>query len=146
MPDFLLSVTAGCKGEIAFASAHVSELWVSESHRGQGVGGALFAEGFATAATLREETGHTTVGAMFAGNLLAVYKALRARYPDLAITVAGDDDRATAGNPGRMKAIEAADAVGGRIAFPTFCDRCDGSCTDFNDVAQCEATCRTGVA
>ena len=51
MPSFLLSVTgedgeltAGCKGEIAFASAHVSELWVSEDHRGQGLGSALLDE------------------------------------------------------------------------------------------------------
>ena len=51
MPSFLLTVTggdgkltAGCKGEIAFASAHVSELWVSEDHRGQGLGSALLAE------------------------------------------------------------------------------------------------------
>jgi len=50
MPSFLLHIaaengelTAGCKGEIAFASAHVSELWVAESHRGQGVGSALLA-------------------------------------------------------------------------------------------------------
>lgn len=32
------NMTAGCKGEIAFRSAHISELWVDESHRGQGLG------------------------------------------------------------------------------------------------------------
>ena len=42
---FLFSVTdssgslvAGCKGEIPFGSAHVSELWVSDEYRGQGLG------------------------------------------------------------------------------------------------------------
>jgi len=32
---------AGCKGEIAFRSVHVSEIWVSESDRGNGLGGRL---------------------------------------------------------------------------------------------------------
>ena len=51
MPSFSLSIvaengelTAGCKGEIAFKSAHISELWVAENHRGKGVGSALLAE------------------------------------------------------------------------------------------------------
>lgn len=49
MPSFLLTVTdedallAGCKGEIAFTSAHISELWVSDTLRGQGIGSALLA-------------------------------------------------------------------------------------------------------
>lgn len=44
MPDFLFAVTddggkmtAGLKGEIAFNTAHVAELWVHESLRGQGI-------------------------------------------------------------------------------------------------------------
>ena len=43
------AMTAGCKGEIAFRSAHVSELWVDQSQRGQGVGRDLLraAEAFA---------------------------------------------------------------------------------------------------
>lgn len=32
---------AGCAGEIAFRSAHVSQLWVSDELRGQGVGSRL---------------------------------------------------------------------------------------------------------
>jgi ribosomal protein S18 acetylase RimI-like enzyme len=50
MPVFLLRVDgpdgvmqAGCKGELAFRSAHVSELWVHEDLRGQGIGAALLA-------------------------------------------------------------------------------------------------------
>ncbi|NSX56973.1 GNAT family N-acetyltransferase [Parasulfitobacter algicola] len=53
---FLLSVTddhgnlcAGCKGEIAFKSARVSELWVSEGNRGNGFGTKLLAEAEAIA-------------------------------------------------------------------------------------------------
>lgn len=51
LQTFLLSIssedgrlTAGCKGEIAFRSAHVSELWDSESHRGEGIGSKLLLE------------------------------------------------------------------------------------------------------
>ena len=50
LTTFVLSVTdgqgdltAGCKGEIAFRSAHISELWVDARHRGQGLGRALLA-------------------------------------------------------------------------------------------------------
>ena len=45
MRTFLLSIVApdghmqaACKGEIAFTSAHVSELWVDADTRGQGMG------------------------------------------------------------------------------------------------------------
>ena len=50
MPDFLFSVTddsgtliAGLKGEIEFQTAHVAELWVDVSLRGQGVATQLLA-------------------------------------------------------------------------------------------------------
>ena len=52
---------------------------------------------------MRQETGRPVVGAMNAGNLLAV-----------------------------CEAVAAAAAVGARVAFPTFCDTCT-TCTDFND-------------
>ncbi|MEL7280574.1 MAG: N-acetyltransferase [Pseudomonadota bacterium] len=37
-------MTAGCKGEIAFRSAHISELWVDPELRGQGIGRTLLAQ------------------------------------------------------------------------------------------------------
>ncbi|MGF1474478.1 MAG: GNAT family N-acetyltransferase [Geminicoccaceae bacterium] len=43
------ALEAGCKGEIAFRSAHISELWVADSLRGQGVGSELLAEAEALA-------------------------------------------------------------------------------------------------
>ncbi|MEM8579129.1 MAG: GNAT family N-acetyltransferase [Pseudomonadota bacterium] len=50
MPSFLLSVPAadgtlraGLKGEIAFQTARVAELWVSPDLRGQGIGTSLVA-------------------------------------------------------------------------------------------------------
>ena len=43
------TMTAGCKGEVAFKSAHISELWVDRRHRGEGLGSELIrsAEKFA---------------------------------------------------------------------------------------------------
>ncbi|MEM9798440.1 MAG: GNAT family N-acetyltransferase [Pseudomonadota bacterium] len=45
MPEFLLTVPGpdgtidgGCKGEIAFETGHISELWVSADRRGEGLG------------------------------------------------------------------------------------------------------------
>ena len=42
-------LTAGCKGEIFWQTAHISELWVDESLRGQGIGAALLARADAEA-------------------------------------------------------------------------------------------------
>lgn len=81
-------------------------------------------EGYATAAELKKELQHPTVAAFDSGNLLAVVQALHKQFPDKPILVAGDDDRhvvmTTGSNPGRVKAEEAARAVGGRCAFPVF--------------------------
>ena len=98
----------------------------------------LIAEGFATAATVHELTGHTAVVAFNAGNLAKVAEAYRERFPDRAIYVAGDTDheREAEGKPnvGRIKAEEAAAAISGRAMFPVFPDGVRGS--DWNDLAQ----------
>ena len=84
----------------------------------------IVAEGYATAASLSETVGHATVSAIDSGNLKAVAEALHAKYPEKPILIAGDDDRhliLTQGvNPGRSKAEEAAQAVGGKAIFPIF--------------------------
>ena len=92
----------------------------------------LRCEGFATGCTLHEQTGYPVACAMFASNLMPVCVALRVRYPHHDITVCGDDDRHTVGNPGRVKATEAAAAIGARVSFPVFPDSVEG--TDFNDL------------
>lgn len=92
----------------------------------------LICEGFATGCTLLEQTGYPVVCAMFANNLLPVAATLRKRYPSHEITVCGDDDRHTAGNPGRTKATEAAAAIGAKLTFPVFPEGAEG--TDFNDL------------
>lgn len=93
------------------------------------------AEGFATAASIHEATGHAIAVVFTAGNLLAVAKAVRAKFPGLRLIVCADDDYRTEGNPGLRKATEAARAVGALLAVPDFGeDRPEGA-TDFNDLA-----------
>jgi putative DNA primase/helicase len=93
-------------------------------------------EGFATGATVHESTGYPVAVAFTAGNLEAVAKGMRTKFPDLSLIVCADDDYRTPGNPGLTKATIAALAVNGRLAVPEFgSDRPDGA-SDFNDMAQ----------
>ena len=75
----------------------------------------LLAEGYATAATLHEATGHPCACAFFAGNLKPVTLALRAKYPKIQIIVCADADPV-----GRAAAAEAAAAVNGTWIEPDF--------------------------
>lgn len=97
----------------------------------------IVCEGFATAATVREETGRPVVCAFTANNLLPVCEAIRATYRDIEIIVAGDDDRHKESNTGRLKAEVAALAVGGKTLYPAFHAKC-ARCIDFNDVSACQ--------
>lgn len=92
-------------------------------------------EGYATGATLHEDTGHAVAVAFNAGNLLPVAQALRAKYPRLTLVICADDDWKTQGNPGLTAARQAAAAVGGLLAVPKFdgLPRGDKD-TDFNDL------------
>lgn len=78
----------------------------------------LLAEGFATAATLHQATGHAAAACFSCGNLLAVARAMRDKYPHIQLIVCADNDRHTPGNPGLTKATEAARAVGALLAVP----------------------------
>lgn len=80
----------------------------------------LIAEGFATASTLHQATGHAVAVAFNCGNMPAVARALRAKFPASRIVVCADDDQQTPGNPGLTRAREAAKAVGGFLATPRF--------------------------
>lgn len=95
------------------------------------------AEGYATAATIREATGEAVAVAFNAGNLTDTAKTLRQTSGHLPIVIAADDDHATPGNPGMTKAFEAARAVGAKIAVPHFHDGHSRG-TDFNDLASRE--------
>lgn len=101
------------------------------------------AEGYATAATVHKVMGWPVAVAFDCGNLEPVALALRKAYPGARIVVAGDDDLATAGNPGRSKASFASSAVDGRALFPRFSAGQAG--VDWNDllVAAGQAEVRT---
>ncbi|WGS84322.1 toprim domain-containing protein [Methylomonas sp. UP202] len=96
---------------------------------GQRTDKVLIAEGFATGATLHEETGLRVYLAFTANNLLAVGRIVRDKLPNAEIVFAADNDTETAGNPGLTKATEAAAAVGGSVTVPPIPD------SDFNDYA-----------
>lgn len=99
----------------------------------------VIAEGYATAATLREMTGLPTIAAFDSGNLLEVAKAYRAAEPTRPIIFAGDNDHhlprrdAPLPNVGLEKATAAAEAVGGVLLPPAFTPADQG--TDWNDYA-----------
>jgi len=95
----------------------------------------VICEGFATGASVHEATGLATVAGMNAGNLLAVAKSLREKFPSRELIVAADNDQWTDGNPGLAKATEAALAIGAKLAVPTFID-VTMKPTDYNDLHQ----------
>lgn len=98
----------------------------------------LIAEGYATAATLHEITGHPVVVAFDAGNLLPVSQEVRKAYPEAALILCADNDHANKlGNVGLNKATEAALEVRGWVLTPSLneAEKTLGL-TDFNDVAQ----------
>ena len=115
---------------------------------GEPDGALCIAEGYATGASIHEATGTAVAVAFNAGNLLAVARALRTKFPDLRLIICADDDASTPGNPGLTKAREAAQAVSALLAVPNFgANRPEGA-TDFNDLhrhAGLEAV-RTGIA
>ena len=100
---------------------------------GQPGGTLLIAEGYATAATLYECTGHAAVVAFYAGNMLPVAQAIRRKYPDTIIIMCADDDSGTGDNPGLTAATAAARTVNGLLAVPVFQDMTTKP-SDFNDL------------
>ena len=97
----------------------------------------IIAEGFATAATMREATGLPVVVAFDAGNLERVALAYRERSPTQRIIIAADNDhqREAEGKPnvGREKGQATATAVDGVLLLPSFKPGEAGS--DWNDYA-----------
>ncbi|RWB72952.1 MAG: toprim domain-containing protein [Mesorhizobium sp.] len=98
------------------------------------------AEGYSTAARVHQATGYLTITAFDAGNLGPVSEAIRAKYPNARILFAADNDRLVKMpdgrfNPGVTKAKDAAEAVGGLVAYPEF-DDAEIDLTDFDDLAR----------
>lgn len=93
----------------------------------EGIGPVYVCEGYATGQSLFDATGGTVYCAMNAGNLYEVAAIAKAQNPSGRVIVAGDDDTATAGNPGRTKAEQAASGLGLETVFPI-------GHVDFNDM------------
>jgi putative DNA primase/helicase len=75
----------------------------------------LIAEGYATACSLHEATGHQVFIAFDAGNLSNVARIVRAKNPTAEIIIAGDNDLS---NTGQDAARLAALAVNGKYIIP----------------------------
>jgi putative DNA primase/helicase len=75
----------------------------------------LIAEGFSTAASLHESTGHYTAIAFGKGNLLPTAQVIRRLYPKATIIIAGDHDL---DGGGQKAAKEAANEVNGQFIIP----------------------------
>ncbi len=99
----------------------------------------VICEGFATAASIREATGHACITAFDAGNLLPVAQSFRSKCPDYKIIIAADNDAYGDKNIGVSKATEAAVATQSQLVIPTFKDTSKKP-TDFNDLFQLEGT------
>lgn len=117
-----------------YGGAKAGGYWEAQSLReGDGADRTLLiGEGVATALSAREATEHPAFAALSCGNLEPAAKAMRDLYPKAVIVILADLVKAT-GEPD-SHAIEAARAIGGRVAVPDFgANRPDGA-TDFNDM------------
>lgn len=93
----------------------------------------IIAEGFATAATIRETLNIPVIVAFNAGNLLKVAIEIRAKHPEANIVIAADNDRFRKdGNIGITKATEAAGNIRGYVVYPDFPEGRESG-TDWND-------------
>ncbi|MGV8713469.1 MAG: toprim domain-containing protein, partial [Nitrosomonas sp.] len=101
----------------------------------------IIAEGYATADTLSQALEIPVIAAFDSGNLPKVAQDLHAKFPSKPIIIAGDDDlhlESTQNkNPGREKALEAAQLVNGVAVFPVFApnEQMQFNFSDFNDLA-----------
>lgn len=78
----------------------------------------VFAEGFATGASIHESTGDMVFCCFDLGNMVEVVKQVRAARPDAVLIIAADNDTETKGNPGMTQATAAAIAYHARLAAP----------------------------
>jgi len=94
-------------------------------------------EGFATGASIVEATGFMVAVAFNAGNLAAVAKVMREKFPAYTIIICADNDVEKDINIGLSKAQDAAKQIDAMLAVAKFqeSDLIDGKVpTDFNDL------------
>jgi phage/plasmid primase-like uncharacterized protein len=105
------------------------------------------AEGWATAESIFQATGHAVVMAFDCYNLLPVARWVRENHPSCDLVLCADDDWKTeGGNPGLRCAYEAARAVNGKVAVPVFVGERKDEWTDFNDMMQQSPSREGGLA
>lgn len=123
------------KAALAGRGSKVGGYWATQRlPDGDGAGlTLLIGEGVATVLSAKEATGHPAIAALSSGNLPAVAKAMRERYPAAALVILADLVKAT-GEPD-PHAVEAARVGAGRTAIPDFGSDRDPDATDFNDMA-----------
>ena len=122
------------KAALAGRGSKVGGYWATERlPDGDGAGlTLLIGEGVATGLSASEATGHPAIATLSSGNLPAVAKAMRERYPAAALVILADLVKAT-GEPD-PHAIEAAKVGAGRTAIPDFGGDRDPDMTDMNDL------------
>ncbi len=126
-------IDEGGRKSAVYGGAKAGGYWAAQQlHDGDGLT-LLIGEGVATVLTAKESSGHPAIAALSAGNLSAVAKAMRERYPSAALVILADLVKAT-GAPD-PHAVEAALSVGGRLAIPDFGTIRPHGATDFNDMA-----------
>jgi len=101
----------------------------------------LYAEGYATAASLNMATGLPVVMTVDAGNMVTVSQKLKETHPGVPHIILGEDDFTRKDNKGLLKAEEAARNIGGVYVIPAFTDSEHAqafaetaSFSDFNDI------------
>lgn len=123
----------GRKSALA-GGAKASGFWATQRlPDGDGAGLTLLVgEGVATVVAVSQSAGYPGIAALSCGNLLAAAKAMRERYLKADIVVLADLVKSS-GEPD-SHAIEAARAVGGRLAVPDFGRNRAPDIKDFNDL------------
>lgn len=102
----------------------------------------VFCEGFSTAATLHQATGHPVVMAVNTGNMVPVARWAGHRWAGREMIVAGDDDwhlvahAKVKRNVGREAAEAMARTLGGRLVMPDMAGLVTDGGDDFNDMAK----------
>lgn len=92
----------------------------------------LIGEGVATTLSASEATGHVGIAALASGNLMAVASAMCERYQGAELVLLADLVKTT-GLPD-PQAVEAARAVGAKLAIPDFGPQRDPGDKDMNDL------------
>lgn len=102
----------------------------------------LFAEGYATAASLHETSGLPVLMTIDAGNMIAVGQNARAVWPDSQFIFCADNDHQLKNpltgepeNKGILSATRAAELTNGEVIAPAFTQaELEQNLTDFNDM------------